>query len=162
MLFDIAFSPLAAAKTNERLIKKLDSGESVDLLPDRPSRRWIVETGMNNIVRAGYGYRLLGGYVSAEAFAGLSVLGLNPFRPGASVAFQAKVFPFRSVISRFYPFIVAGVSAETNFSEIAASVFGGIGYEIPLRWLDLSFGAGLAHRFHAGRTNMINTIGVKL
>ena len=162
ILYDIGFSPLAASRSNDRLLAGIEAGEGIPAVERNDFRSWIVRTGANTLLSVGYALPFLSDLFAIEFLAGVALAGIDPISLGPVVTMRGAVYPFRDSIRRFAPFAFLSSSIESDLQQIGGRWCFGFGYDIPTRWFEVSVSSGLALSFGTKKVNSQMSVGVRI
>ena len=162
ILYDIGFSPLAASRSNDRLLAGIEAGEGIPAVERNDFRSWIVRTGANTLLSVGYALPFFSNLFAIEFLAGVALAGIDPISLGPVVTMRGAVYPFRDSIRRFAPFAFLSSSIESDLQQIGGRWCFGFGYDIPTRWFEVSVSSGLALSFGTKKVNSQMSVGVRI
>ena len=162
ILYDIGFSPLAASRTNDRIIDRIEHGEPAETRDPPTFRRWIINAGPSALITAGYALPLFDARGAIEFLAGAALTGVSPATVGPSATLRGVFYPFRGSIDGLVPNLFTAASVTSDLEDIGISTSFGFGYEIPTRWFDITASTGLSFAVGFRGKASVMTLGVRL
>jgi hypothetical protein len=161
-LYDVALAPLAATKTNERVLETIKSSGSLPLPPSYPQRSLFIEAGAGALASVGYRFGLIRDYLYVDALAAASLTSLSPMQIGPSISARISGYPFGSATGPLRLYVSVGASAETDFISIGLSISPAVGYDLKLPWFDIYSVSSLAFGLLTGTRTIQFGIGVRI
>ncbi len=167
IIYDVASSPFAVTRANEKTLAYVQAHGTLPPLHINHAHHVIVETGGNSFIRAGYSYSLIPDYLSVAGTvgAGLSDSGAGTSSAvpvGLSAALRLSYNPFGTVTGRIRPELNLGLRATSNFSSVNASVDLGTGNDWVGRSFDIFTRGGASYNITTKHFGEYLTIGTRL
>jgi hypothetical protein len=136
-LYDIAFTPSVAQRTNGALLSDVQASGSVPPPPEVSPRRVLVGAGAGALGRISYVQELFRGYGRAELGVGASLAPGDSFRALPVGTLRLAARPFAGRVPGAQPELSAILQGETDFDTYGVAFGGAIGtvwsFQLPLR-----------------------------
>lgn len=164
VVYDVASSPFAVTRANNRTLAYVQVHGTLPPLHTDHAHHIIVETGGDSLVRGGYSYSLIPDYLSVAGTlgAGLSSSGTAAIPVDLSGALRLSYNPFGTSTGRIRPELNVGLRATTDFSSVNVSVDLGTGNDWVGRSFDIFTRGGASYNITAKHFSEYLTIGTRL
>lgn len=161
-LYDIAFNPSAAQRTNAALLSEVQASGSVPAPPDVSRRRVLVDIGAGALGRISYVQELFHGYGRAELGLGASLAPGDslPALPVGTLRIAAR--PFAGSVPGAQPELSAILQGDSDFDTYGVAIGAAIGTVWSFRRFEVLWRSNYLFGLRTKKQQFSSSVGVSL
>ncbi len=161
-LYDLAFTPAAAQRRNERLTGRIQETGEIPEATSAPRRRLMIGAGNGAVGRVGYVQEIFRPFGRIEAAVGTGLGGSDPVvaTPVASVRLAAR--PFAHHTPGVHPELSGLIQAETDLQDYGMSAGFAFGSVLSFRRFELFWRSNYLYGLRTKRQSYLSSFGISL